>query len=243
MTSFSCEELEKQAKDRYCLHTKKCFCLPPAGEDMSFDDIAEMFDKIDPERSFETRYPFPWTFLLEFEKRIGTTINLVDERHVQTKEDFLALCTRFNFPLCPHLCLNDEKITSRFPPPEWADCLMDNRRDLRCELCKTEAHLVHWGSVLQLHVYRPVGNLKSPRDPVWIAQTFSSRVACLEPARAAATTEMMVHCWGLLSETPLQFEPKNGPFFTPVTLPPQEPKKRVTSLMRRAWGHVRSAVL
>lgn len=95
LRSFSCEELTKSARNRYCLRTMKCFLLTPAGYVLSFNDMV----KLSNEAHRNCAMPI-WdssASLMWWQKSVLFRLRLFDHRYVRNKEHFLELCTGLIF--------------------------------------------------------------------------------------------------------------------------------------------------
>lgn len=70
-----------------------------------------------------------------------------------------------NSPLCPHLRLGDQEVIELYRRP-W---LLYS-----CKHCTTTVQ-VDISTLVKVRVYRYVGSLGSPTDPVWMAQSYQTR--------------------------------------------------------------------
>ncbi|PGH13749.1 hypothetical protein AJ79_03448 [Helicocarpus griseus UAMH5409] len=230
----------------------KCFKLAPSTCDKSFEDVLGLLDKarMDPAASWPiydgTIYMRPAI------PAVSTWIRLIDCRYAETKEDFAWLCASINLPLCPHLRLNDKAIIDQFPPPLYPD-YSDKSGNPRkgCKFCDTQVYLFERipsaGRFLELQILRNIGKFESPRDPVWLAHTFSWKHPQLYSYISAA--EDWVN--GVLNainngrhstEKPPYPEPLNELLFKPVTLPPtstcSSPEPRAWLNLQSFFGHL-----
>lgn len=73
-----------------------------------------------------------------------------------------------NLPLCPHLRVSHPAVYRLYRQPTMAHY---------CMFCTTAVQIVH-SHVISVYVFRYVGSLLSPTDPVWMAQSY--RVRCQE---------------------------------------------------------------
>ncbi|KAK2755975.1 hypothetical protein FQN54_005772 [Arachnomyces sp. PD_36] len=226
--SFSVEELRKSAEARYCLRTKRGWRMVSSGVELSFDEIAALSTKTDRETFFSIDDND--AFVLWIQSYMYITLSLFRAESVPTRAQFLALCAGFNIPICPHLRLNDKKITDQFPAKfDNLPCRNIRRQiegEKECDFCATRVRLVQseFGDPrVELKINRNFGELKSPRDPVWIAQTYSEK----SPDLDAYCEEAALWLWGAMDDSengrPLRPAPSdpqlaNGSFFTPVTL-------------------------
>lgn len=231
LRSFSWEELRKRSGDRDCLRTKKCLLLSPNEPEISFNDMVGVLrQSYGPPETIWKREPD--VYLLKRQKSLYTVFPLFKTKYVKNKAGFVALCTGFNIPLCPHLRLNDNKITRQFPPRHlpWLSHLPGKFRNYaKCELCATELHLFEgrfgrWDGWFVLEVTRYLGNFKTPRDPDWLAQTFAEKDPCLDTYYEDAKAWLEDAIDDLqrrrpLPAPPVHLEPENGSFFSPATLP------------------------
>lgn len=163
-------------------------------------------------------------------------------KYARTKAKFRALCTGFNIPLCPHLRLNDDKIMQQFPPkrfPLGVNPVQRPEKYAECDFCKTELrlmkHLLANGVWIQLGIVRYIGDLSSPRDPTWIAQTYAEEDPRLDDYYDAADAWVRDGC--TVSERPVHLEPESGSFFTLSTLPelPPAPPPKV-NVWDKVWS-------
>lgn len=180
--AFSQDELEKRPSERYCLMTKKCVNLGTRTE-FSFCDIERIIRQSKKMEPLPIRLPEILTKLFSspvvFTK---TTMRIIPVR-AATKNRFVTLCTRLNFPLCPHMRLGDKKVTELYWSGLFSTWISSRRHDRshNCKSCKTQITLTRSSSTdygdewFMFRINRIIGRLLSPLEPTWLAHSFASK--------------------------------------------------------------------
>ena len=98
--SFSQEELEKRATERYCLWTRPCLSLGTLPE-MSFADVKRRAaqEKQRSSGSFSRSMILPFVSPMEQQWFL---VRIYPTRETISKDQFIALCMKLNMFLCPH---------------------------------------------------------------------------------------------------------------------------------------------
>ncbi|PGH21461.1 hypothetical protein AJ80_03252 [Polytolypa hystricis UAMH7299] len=217
-SSFSGEEFKKGAGRRRCLRTKQCFQSLVGEREMSFNEVVEYL-------RFPKKKKYVWTsrVYLFHQRGIRYSLPLFNCRYVKSAATFRALCSGFNIPLCPHLRLNSKRVTEQFSD------LSKSEPRVRCDSCKTDLCLSKQRSGTQdleytLVVRRSLGRLFSPRDPAWLAHTYSSRdprlnTYCHEARHWLQDATEALKRGRPLPEPLQDIVPEDGSLFTPVVVP------------------------
>lgn len=82
-----------------------------------------------------------------------------------------------NILLCPHICLGDKEMIKLCNDQvkrrgKTHRCLSST---VKCKQCKTTVVLSVDRDLTKFYIYRYIGRLESPTDPLWLAQSFSSK--------------------------------------------------------------------
>jgi hypothetical protein len=83
---------------------------------------------------------------------------------------FITMCKVLNVPLCPHVCLGNQQVIALYERPNEFGA---------CAKCPTK-FTIFVQQFIKIGVMRRVGNLLSPTDPTWLAQSYVSRVPHLD---------------------------------------------------------------
>ncbi|WEW56775.1 hypothetical protein PRK78_002227 [Emydomyces testavorans] len=244
--SFSLQELEKRPTERYCLRTQRSLRVSRT-LDLSFSEVIEIL-----EEPHQTRNPKSWTSVNRYAAIIFSDLNPGIPNAIETaypmyradfpasKDWFVALCNRFNIPICPHLRMSDEKITGQFST-DIAFRLWPRRHSYpECSQCKAKFVLRarEYGvghRYVEVAIIRPIGMLVSPLEPEWLAQTSATRDPALEKYWRL-TDEQFLKYWKRTTYNAPQseeldyLEPDNTTFVPPSTLP------RTMSSLMASWG-------
>lgn len=236
--SFTYEEAAKQARERYCLRTKICFRLVPRGYKLSFNELVE----VKKQTSRLNIYGSGADLLPHMQDGIACGLLIIKAKYARTKSDFVVHCRGYNVPVCPHMRLADDRIMRLWPPktyPLKPNPLQMPKVYAQCDFCKTELRLTKskWQKGkdlwITLGICRFVGDLSSPRDPLWFSQTYAEEDPLLdEYLNVVWNTVLRV---GFVRETPWDLEPESGSFYTLGTLPP-EPKSWWRKLWASLWA-------
>lgn len=248
--AFSQDELKKGPTERYCLVTKKCLRLN--GVDLSFADIMEMKrengmhgEKRRPIRLFNDSAKAFFSPM-----KTETTLRVFPIIAAVMGDEFVALCTGLNIPLCPHMRMGDKEVTDLlgFKVVTMAIELRKPDESHKCKRCKTEVAItrawdpetgVDW---CELIIYRTLGRLFSPLEPTWLAHTFASKDPYLDEYMK------LTDAWFRANWIPphyyrnnqndlaelVNLQPDNDCLFTPITLPTTLSSLKAR-LFVRAW--------
>ena len=159
-----------------------------------------------------------------------------------SKDQFVWMCRKLNYPFCPHLRTDNAEVIELFPP--------ERSKSLNCRHCRSKVSLKNLSCSLPeggdywcvFETRRYLGRSISPLERTWLAQTFASRDPNLGSYIDAA------HAWSevdwerqrtVLLNRFKHTPPDHVPLFQPVTLPDtaasRAARRRVQALSVAQW--------
>ena len=252
--AFSCEEMARKVdlkangnlvsgqdeSRRYCLATKKCFRL--VCQEFSFNEVKNVITT--------TSRTFPcgsdrgvFIICLHHGDMIYYELVVARLHDFDLLGGLPAHLRAINIPLCPHICLGSPKVVklySKVTPDRMLFPVYSS--SLKCKHCKTRVRLDTSRGDIRFYIYRYIGRLKSPRDPAWLAHSFSSKDCYIDAHCQSFKHWICTVCdpirYGRVEPTtlPVKFEPgcprpDFSRLFTPVTLPRHGCRRRFCKRM------------
>lgn len=197
--AFSAKELEKKvdlkAKEDCYLEENARFCDPAARyiwfgacQEMSFAELRHITAHphtqqrqehqkhpvqlaegwTDLRRNDATSFLQEATFFNREERRLAYRIHLIATPNVPTSYWFKRHVRKVNLPLCPHLRMGDRAMVRLYN---------QSLQTWRCRHCTTavKVGVQPQSQCVSVHVFRYLGELHSPKDPAWMAQSYRAR--------------------------------------------------------------------
>lgn len=236
-TAFSLQELRTAPLERYCLKSKKCLRISQ-DQLWSFNDVVELRD-MPTVSGGQQGWPNQFACIAFV---IGNPLNsnwliasypICESYEGKDFDECLRESCIYKIPACPHLCISTELLAGQIPQVDGSGTNFDPNVELptvmKCDRCKTcmavgKRRLFDGREYFCLFVRRDIGQLISPLEPDWIAQTFATEDPCLAEYWAAAEIEHMVTLRGagrmtVIREPLDDYVSKQRAFYTTASLP------------------------